>query len=189
MMQPGRTVLYSLGLAFVALMVLKLFGYFHAGRLWLVDLRGKLPVHPDRKFERRALSQIDTIVVHHTAGPTTQTPADIARYHSGPGNHICEEGCPGISYHFLLDRAGMVYQVNDLETVSFHVSGANTSSVGISLIGNYSEIQPTKTQLRRLKDTIRFVERQVGRKLNLTAHRDYKSTDCPGDNIILNQIA
>ncbi|PHN06163.1 peptidoglycan recognition protein family protein [Flavilitoribacter nigricans] len=183
-----RSIFYSAGTVLVLILLIRISGRLHAGKWWLIDLRTKLPVHPERKFSRRSLSQIDTIVVHHTAGPVTQTPADIARYHTGPGNHICAEGCPGISYHFLIDRAGLVYQVNDLEAVSFHVSGANTRSVGICLIGNYSQIEPTATQLRRLRQTIRLVERKAGRQLNLTAHRDYKATDCPGDNIVLHQV-
>lgn len=182
----SRYLVYSLALVLLLLIVGKLLGLFHKGKWWLVDLRNKLPVHPDRKYNRRHLSQIDTIVVHHTAGPVTQTPFDIADYHTG-ANHICDAGCPGIAYHFLMDRSGMVYQVNDLETVSYHVSGANTKSVGISLIGNYSEIQPTRTQRKRLKQIIRHVEREVGQKLALTAHRDYKNTECPGKNIVLQQ--
>ena len=178
-------ILYSVGLIVLVVLALRFFGYGHGGKWWLVDLRGQLPVHPDRKFSRRALSRIDTIVVHHTEGPVTQTAETIARYHSSPGNHICADGCPGISYHFLIDRSGIVYQVNDLETVSFHVSGANTRSVGISLIGNYNELVPTKTQLQRLKQTIRFVEQKVGKPLILSAHRDYKATDCPGKNMLL----
>ncbi|MEZ4991895.1 MAG: peptidoglycan recognition family protein [Saprospiraceae bacterium] len=158
-----------------------------APKVWIMDLRSVLPVHPDRVYERRALSQIRQVIIHHTAGPVTQTPEDIARYHTG-ANHICSAGCPGIAYHYMIDREARVYQVNDLETISYHVSGQNTVSVGICLIGNYDELEPTPQQLAAVVKLIRMLKRKLGVKLEIAGHRDYANKSCPGWNVDVDQI-
>ncbi len=73
---------------------------------WLKDLRHRLPVHTSRRYSRRQLAQIEEVIIHHSAGPVDQTPAEIAAYHASPGNHICADGCPGIAYHILIDQFG-----------------------------------------------------------------------------------
>ena len=154
---------------------------------WIKDLRKKIPHNPDEAYRRRKLNQIQQVIIHHTAGPVSQTPEDIARYHSGP-NHICDDGCPGIGYHYMIDRQANVYQVNDLETISYHVSGQNTTSVGICLIGNYDELEPSTQQLKAVARVIRYLNRKLGRKLAIAGHRDYASKSCPGWNVDINEI-
>lgn len=151
------------------------------------NITNQLPKHPGRKYQTRSLSQIVRVVIHHTAGPVTQTPEDIARYHTGP-NHICDEGCPGIAYHYMIDRNAAVYQVNSLETVSYHVSGQNTASVGICLIGNYDQIEPTEAQMNAVIRVIRSINRKLGRNLEIAGHRDFANKSCPGDHVDVDWI-
>ena len=42
------------------------------------NITGRLPKHPTRVYDVRRLDQIQMAVVHHTAGPVTHTPEDIA---------------------------------------------------------------------------------------------------------------
>lgn len=155
---------------------------------WLKDLRASLPVHASRRYERRALSQIDEIIVHHTAGPINQTIDTIARYHVEPGNHICTEGCPGIAYHFMIDAGGTAYQVNDLEAVSFHASGHNTRSIGISMIGTFDELSPSSAQYATLIRLIRWLNKKLGRELSIHGHREFANKSCPGWAVDIDQI-
>lgn len=155
---------------------------------WLKDLRRRLPRHPDRIYQRRSLDQVSRIVIHHSGTPSDYSPEQIAEYHVSAGNHICSSGCPGIAYHFLIGYDGTAYQVNDLETVSYHVGDNNTSSVGICLIGDYNELQPTPTQLRRVRHLIRYVERMAGKKLDIVGHRDLRNTTCPGNNLEIEKL-
>ncbi|MEO0625479.1 MAG: peptidoglycan recognition family protein [Bacteroidota bacterium] len=148
------------------------------------NISASLPRHLSRRFSNRSLSDIWEIVIHHTAGPEDETPASIAAYHSGP-NHICDEGCPGISYHFLIDRSGRIYQTQPLTKVSYHTSGRNTNTVGVCLIGNYNHLELTPGIRDSLRYTIRHLNKKVGRELFVTAHRDHRSTSCPGHNIDL----
>ena len=158
-----------------------------APKVWITDLRPRLPLHPDRDYDRRSLDQIQQVIIHHTAAPASQTIEAIANYHTGP-NHICDNGCPGIAYHFMIDRAAKVYQVNDLETISFHVSGQNTVSVGICLIGNYDELEPTPQQLTAVVRVIRYLNRKLNRRLAIAGHRDYANKSCPGWNVDIDTI-
>lgn len=151
------------------------------------NITNQLPKHRDRKYQIRALNQIARVVIHHTAGPVSQTSEDIARYHVGP-NHICDEGCPGIAYHYMIDRNAAVYQVNHLETVSYHVSGYNTDSVGICLIGNYDQVEPTGAQINAVIRTIRSLNRKLGRNLEIAGHRDFANKSCPGDHVDVDAI-
>ncbi len=174
----------------VGLLVLALFLLLSMRRgrdLRIRNIVSAIPRHPSRTYDKRDLSDVWEVVLHHTAGPADQSPADIARYHSGP-NHICESGCPGISYHFLIDRSGRIYQTQELDTISFHTGGRNTPTVGIALIGNYDQLEPSSAIIEAIRYTVRHIERKVGRQLFLTAHRDHKSTSCPGQNIDLESI-
>ena len=81
-----------------------------------------------------------------------------------------------------------MYQVNDLETISYHVSGQNTVSVGICLIGNYDELEPTPQQLKAVVKLIRHLNRKIGRRLDIAGHRDYANKSCPGWNVDVDAI-
>lgn len=146
---------------------------------WIRDLRRVLPRHPSRSYGQRSLDQIEQVIIHHSAGPTTQTAKDIAEYHIGP-NHISDEGIPGIAYHFLIDRRAQVFQVNDLETISWHVSGQNTRSIGVCFIGHHDQIAPTNEQLNQLIRLIQFLQGHLGRRLEIAGHRAYANKSCPG---------
>lgn len=148
------------------------------------NIADKLPKHAFRKFSKRSLSDIEQIVVHHSAGNENDSIEQIANYHIG-SNHVCDEGCPGILYHFMIDRQGNVYQVNALTSITWHLSGQNTRSVGICFIGNYDNYKPTKKQLRAFTKAVRYVNRQVGKTLSITTHSKACSgcTACPGQNL------
>jgi N-acetyl-anhydromuramyl-L-alanine amidase AmpD len=148
----------------------------------ITNITRLLPKHATKTFPSRNKSQIEQIVVHHTAGPENQTPKQVATYHVGP-NHVCDSGCPGILYHYFITRSGKIYQVNELETIAWHLAGQNTRSVGVVMAGNYDNYPATRAQLKALHKTIKAIERKVGRSLELTTHRGEcpGCTQCPGD--------
>lgn len=154
---------------------------------WIKDLRRVLPRHPSRRYGRRSLEQIEQIIIHHTAGPTNQTPKEIADYHIGP-NHISDEGIPGIAYHFMINRKAEVFQVNDLETISWHVSGQNTRSIGVCFIGHHDQIAPTNEQLNQLIRLIQYIQQHLRRSLEIAGHRAYANKSCPGDYVDVDWI-
>ena len=159
-------------------------------RLWqrnygIVDLRGQLPKHPTRQFPRRSLSAIEQIVVHHSAGNSQETVESVNRYHIGP-NHVCDSGCPGVLYTLMVDRKGVLYPLHDFEVITYHIQDQNTKSLGICVLGNFEQEEPSAVQLKALQRGISYVQQRLGRKIPVTTHGTTCTacnTDCPGTNL------
>ena len=120
------------------------------------------------------------IVVHHTAGnessPETLRAVFKARF-----------GVDYIGYHYAIFPDGSVAKDISDETIGIHNNGGrlnNTNSVGISLVGNFEEGEPTQAQLDKLVDIARkiILKYTVSRE-NIVGHRDMKATACPGRNL------
>jgi N-acetyl-anhydromuramyl-L-alanine amidase AmpD len=96
----------------------------------LRDLRGKLPVHPTRRWAKR--NGVDTIVLHTTASDN-QDPAKTALYHITPGkdNHISTKGCPAICYHDFITKTGTVFRCNNYRDWVWHAGLYNKRSIGV----------------------------------------------------------
>lgn len=132
-------------------------------------------------YGQRSKSQIDKIIIHHSATETGNAEA-FARY------HVNSRGWPGIGYHFVVEQDGTIKQTNTLESVSYHTSGQNTSGIGICLTGNFDTQQLQGKQKDSLVKLIRFLRSDLGRKLPLYGHRDFASKSCPGDNVSVENI-
>ena len=90
-----------------------------------------------------------------------------------------------IGYHFLIDPAGHVFQGRDLVWQGAHAEGDNNiQNIGICLIGNFDEEQPSKAaleSLRKLLDSLRKTYSIA--KSAVLGHQDLKSTRCPGRHL------
>lgn len=97
-------------------------------------------------------SPLKAVVVHHTASKNNYTAeqapgivAGIYYYHA----KTLKWG--DIGYHFLVDRFGKIYQgrAGDMNRVNEggHSYGFNMGTVGIAMIGNFMEEQPTDAAL------------------------------------------
>jgi len=142
---------------------------------WLIDVRDSLEKHPTKKYERRSLEQIDTIVVHHTA-TTSATPEAIANW------HVNNNGWPGAAYHIYARKNGEVYLMNDLEAISYHCYKHNDHAIGIGFEGDFTRESPTQQEIEMGKDIVAWVESMI----EITAVRGHKnmpdnSTACPGE--------
>jgi hypothetical protein len=101
----------------------------------------QLPRHATDRYERRPVTDIDYLVITHSAVPASVTPSAIARFHVG------QMGWPGIGYHFYIDGGGAIFQTNDLTTTSFHVRDWNPVSLSICVGGNFTNDIPSPPQL------------------------------------------
>lgn len=131
----------------------------------------------------RSLSQVKYLAIHHSAGPDTQTPEQIANF------HIQTNGWGGIGYHFLIAKDGTVFYVGDISTARANVANLNEQVIGICLIGNFTQGRiPTDEQLNsgnKLCDF--FINNFPQFTLSWDAVLGHKelpsqSTTCPGDN-------
>ncbi|MFP7695691.1 N-acetylmuramoyl-L-alanine amidase [Trueperella sp. LYQ143] len=145
-------------------------------------------------------------VVHHTAGSNDYTPQQapgivkaIWNYHT----NVLEWG--DIGYNFLIDKYGTVYEgrTGSLNApagkmvIGGHAAPGNTGSVGVSVMGDYTLIDPSSIVLNRISDVIawQFSRSHVnpyglftftaysGKRTSIPAingHRDISPTACPG---------
>ena len=105
--------------------------------------------------------------------------------------HQNGRGWSDIGYHFLVDRAGNIYQGRPETVIGAHVGGANTGNIGVCLLGCYhppevscfQTITPDSRQ--SIIEIFSWVSDTYGQSpAILLGHRDYfGTTACPGDNI------
>lgn len=148
--------------------------------LHIRNIAKDLPTGPG-EYKTRKLSDIDTLVVHHS-DQDNQTPLQYANY------HIDSHGWPGIGYHYVIDPGGRVEQTNDLKTVSYHVKGNNTGKVGICLSGDLDNHPMTDRQERSLLLLIRRLKTILPGPLEIRGHGELSATLCPGLHTDMNLI-
>lgn len=150
-----------------------------------IDLRDTIPGDSFNWSWVRSLNQVNYLAIHHTAGPDSQTPAQIANF------HINSNGWGGIGYHFLIDKSGIVYYVGDISTARANVANLNDQVIGICLIGNFTEGRvPTSEQFDSVNKLCDFFINNYPALVNVNSwdavrgHKDLpgQSTTCPGDN-------
>lgn len=148
-----------------------------------IDIVNDLAIAPQNgTYPTRPLSQIDTIVVHHAAVPSTAggaTPYGYAQFHTTSPYYML----PGIAYQMAIQPDGEVYLTNYLETVAAHTGTLNPTSVGIVLSGNFDNEPFTKIQEDALVKAIKWVQKKVGKKLKVGGHYQFSSKTCPGMNV------
>jgi hypothetical protein len=123
---------------------------------------------------------LNTIVVHHSAIPNAG-PVEIQSL------HMDGRGFADVAYHFMIAKDGRIYEGRELDIRGAHVQGFNTGSVGIVLLGNFNDEQPTESQLDSLRELADYLRYTYGIRY-LAGHKDYPNqspdgTECPGDNL------
>lgn len=162
-----------IGGVFLAIILLL---WLSAQRIKIVDKTNELMRSANLKYGTRLLSQINQIVVHHSAS-IGQTAKDYARY------HVLSKGWPGIGYTFVLEVDGTIVQVHSLNVVSYNTGGVNTRTVGICLSGDFTKQEPSPQQLKSLKRLIKHLRKTLPQRLDVYGHKDYGTTSCPGPNL------
>lgn len=116
---------------------------------------------------------IDTVVVHHTGGPRSQSFEAIRRY------HIDDRGYGDIGYHRFIDGHGVVHAGRPFEFQGAHSFGHNDGSIGIAVAGNNTDgrMKWNEAQLTSLEaelKTLKFFGVKYIKK-----HSDQRETLCP----------
>ncbi|MCF2705944.1 N-acetylmuramoyl-L-alanine amidase [Arcanobacterium haemolyticum] len=160
-------------------------------------------------------AKFEGVVVHHTAGSNTYTQAQVPgviqsiyRYHA-----VTREW-GDIGYNVLIDkyggrwegRYGTLASSDDKMAVGAHAAGRNTGTMGISVMGDFTSIEPSWTILNAIEDVTAWkfavsgidpnstsplrvplpTERRINSNLTpgsplprIVGHRDVGSTACP----------
>lgn len=121
-------------------------------------------------------SRVNTIFVHYTAGPVTQTVAQIRAYHKN------RRGWSDIAYHWLVDQWGNLHTGRGWGKTGAATYGHNSSSYAICWIGDAATV-PSGAALSTISRQIDHIRSRLGRNVPVKGHRDVRSTSCPGDRL------
>lgn len=150
-------------------------------------------------------------VVHHTVNVNDYVEADvpellraIQRY------HMDTRGWDDIAYNFVIDRFGRIWHAREAELdepiTGGHTTGLNAESVGVAVLGTFTEVDPGQAVVDSLvavlgwKLALHGVDplgdsmvrsgggdfAEPGEKVlvdNISGHRDNQITTCPGDGL------
>ena len=134
-----------------------------------------------------AMNGISKITVHHEGWKVVDfsdkdTTAD--RIETIRAVHVRDRGWGDIGYHYIVDRAGRVWEGRSIQYQGAHVSENNENNVGILVLGNFEKQAPTNEQLdalfrtaAKLRQTYRVQSAMV------RSHQEIKATSCPGANL------
>lgn len=139
--------------------------------------------------------EVKVIAVHHTAVKVTGDKRSGAeRVRALYAYHANNRGWGDVGYHFLIDEDGKIYEgkAGGEYVVGGHAYCNNIGTVGVSLLGNFEEEQPTQKQLKALQwlltDIADTYDIDLGKNVKfhgktmppVVGHRDLVSTECPG---------
>lgn len=138
---------------------------------------------------------IKLLVVHHTAiANSGQTRSGLDEVRALYAYHANSRGWGDVGYHYLIDQNGQIYEGKSggLYVVGGHAYCNNIGTVGIAMLGNFDEEDPTQAQIHSLQWLLsdlagvyhinlnRQVEYHGVTRPAVVGHRDLLSTDCPG---------
>lgn len=155
--------------------------------------------------------QVSAITIHHTAGSNNYTEEQSAGIVRGIYQyHGVNLGWCDVGYHSLVDQYGNIFEGRyggiTKPVMGAHAGGFNENTWAISMMGDYSTVQPSDAQIQsvgelagwRLKvagidptgtdvhysegtSYSKYAYGQAVTLPNIFAHRDVGTTTCPGD--------
>lgn len=149
----------------------------------------------------RSFSQVEHVIIHHSAGSNTNTNytqvvRDIYIYHTQVN------GWSDIGYNYLIAQDGSIYAGRDPgsgaqdDVRGAHFCGMNTGTMGVCLLGTYTDTEPSDQALTSLialttwklnKEGLNphdaFPFRALPALGAVSGHRDGCATECPGEKV------
>ncbi len=141
----------------------------------------------------RPMNGVAYITVHHDGMPkaflTESESETITRLRSIQNAHTLRVSKAGelwadIGYHYIIDRAGRVWEGRPIVYQGAHVQDCNEHNIGVMCLGNFMIQQPTNAQTDRLDQFVAQLMRTYGISLrNVRTHQEWNPTECPGRNL------
>ncbi|MFI4861671.1 MAG: peptidoglycan recognition family protein [Phycisphaerales bacterium JB063] len=133
------------------------------------------------------MNGISKLTIHHEgSGVVNFTSFDATAHHLDKvrTSHVNNNHWADIGYHYIIDRAGRVWEGRDLRYQGAHVRNNNENNIGVMTLGNFDRQSPTQAQLNALFDTVRRLKRQHNiARASVRSHQEINSTACPGRNL------
>ena len=128
------------------------------------------------------MRKIKLVIVHHSAGPTSQPVEEIRKLHLA-------RGWADIGYHWVIreEQPGVwqVFQGRPEGVIGAHDVDQNSESIGVCLLGNYEAVFPSAAAWNALVETVIWILRRYGLSVSaVEGHREHEPastpTACPG---------
>ncbi len=133
------------------------------------------------------MNGIDRITMHHEGWQLvdfSDTATTARRLEQIRNSHVGTRHWSDIAYHYVIDRAGRVWEGRNIRFQGAHVKDKNPHNLGVMCLGNFDIQSPSDAQLTSLRDTVRFFRRKYNiQPTNLFTHQEIGHTSCPGKNL------
>lgn len=158
---------------------------------------GRIVIQPRTSWSKAKLEganvnpmrQIKHLTIHHEGYREvnfTDAAETVARLQAIQRYHHEELGWADIGYHYIIDRAGRVWEGRPLGYQGAHVKAHNPENVGIMVLGNFELQQPSQQQVTSLVAMVNHVAGKYRLPVReVRTHREWpdQSTRCPGRNL------
>jgi hypothetical protein len=132
-------------------------------------------------YESELQDIYNTVIIHHSA---FYEDTDLRTMEAIQRLHRADRGWADVAYHFVVGRTGVIYEGRDWAVRGTHVDSYNTGTLGICLMGNFVEQQPTDAQMASVRRLLLWVTYRL-QISHIAAHRTFNAqTQCPGDNLM-----
>lgn len=127
---------------------------------------------------------ISRITVHHEGWTPvwfTDQSTTAQRLEHIRTTHTRDRHWADIGYHYIIDRAGRVWEGRNLHYQGAHVADNNEHNIGVMLLGNFDRQTPSSAQLGTLRNTLQTLVQ--GYRVPVTrvyTHQELNPTACPG---------
>jgi len=86
-----------------------------------------------------------------------------------------------IGYHYIIDRAGRLWEGRPIQYQGAHVPGHNEHNIGLMVLGNFELQHPSDAQMTKLQETLIQLRRQYDVPIShVHTHQELTPTKCPG---------
>lgn len=125
---------------------------------------------------------IERLTFHHTAGSQSSIALVPQRLRDYQASHMSNDW-PDIAYHYLIDRAGNVYEGRSIDLAGD--TSTDYDPVGHfipAMEGDFTMARPSAAQVDSLVALLAWASQEFGVSADeIGGHRDYAATACPGD--------
>lgn len=130
------------------------------------------------------MNGVNRITIHHegwTPVYFTDYATTAARLERVRQGHLSRLNAGDIGYHYIVDRAGRVWQGRDTRFQGAHVRSNNEHNLGVMCLGNFDQESPTDVQMAAMRDVVAKLMRQYRVPANrVLTHQEINPTACPG---------
>lgn len=130
------------------------------------------------------MSGVNMLTVHHEGWTPVwfdDARATADRLEGIRKSHIARMAAADIGYHYIIDRGGRVWEGRSIDYQGAHVREHNEHNIGVMVLGNFDQQQPSAAQLATLRSTLLSLMSQYRLRSNkIYTHQELNKTDCPG---------